>query len=265
MKAFLGEWRYVIKMKNLSINFKSLFKIEKFIYLTLSIFLLLGERSFGQKNTFITYEVGIPKDKLTFHNPQNNIIFRPSSLGVPGITLTQEIKKFLYFETGAYTDFIGADMVSTGSDTTNLIFAQNQIHFPVRIQLRKSLFKERLNLSISAAPMFVFGWYESPAYGFYSKRNQTIAISHKYFFKENYTLFELGSGIDIRLHKHLFIGLKYRYNLGTKNILDIEAETRRNNSAENANYYLKSNGTYHAFMFSFGYRISKFWNQKKKV
>lgn len=65
---------------------------------------------------------------------------------------------------------------------------------------------------------------------------------------------ELGLGADIFIYKGLFLGFRYRYNNGFRDILQIEASS---SSEEEVNdYNLSSKGGYQTFMVSIGLRFN---------
>jgi len=217
---------------------------------------------FSQKNTLLTYEIGVTQKEFNFVSPQGLVEFYNSRNGVPGLIATQQIYNSLYLETGIYNDFLGCDMTAANElDTTNLLLAQDEIHIPLRIQFRQEYLNGRVNLFLSAGPMFVFGLGDY-TYSLHSAQNNTELNTNKFDFKKNYTLFEFGIGTDIYLSKNFFVGLRYRYNHGFNEIIDINSNTQHISESNSMDYYLNSKGNYHAFMFSLGYRISKFWNKQ---
>ena len=108
--------------------------------------------------------------------------------------------------------------------------------------------------------MFVFGMGDYD-YFLYSFHKNTKLNTNKLDLKKNYTLFEFGIGTDIYLTKNFFLGFRYRYNIGFDKIITINAKTRHILETNDIDYFLNSKGNYHAFMISFGYKISKFWNK----
>lgn len=223
--------------------------------------LMLTFDAYSQRNTLLTYEIGVTQKECNFVNPQGLVEFYNNRNGVPGLVVTQQIYNSLYLETGIYNDFLGCDMiVADGLDTTNLLLAQDEIHIPLRIQFRQEYLNGRVNLYLSAGPMFVFGMGDY-SYFLYSAQNNTELNTNKFDFKKNYTLFEFGIGTDIYLSKNFFVGLRYRYSHGFNEIIDIKSNTQHISESNSIDYYLNSKGNYHALMFSLGYRISKFWNK----
>jgi hypothetical protein len=217
--------------------------------------------AYSQRNTLLTYEIGVTQKECNFVNPQGLVEFYNSSNGVPGLIVTQQIYNSLYVETGIYNDFLGCDMIVANElDTTNLLLAQDEIHIPLRIQFRQEYLKGRVNLFLSAGPMFVFGMGDY-SYFLHSAQNRTELNTIKMEFKTNYTLFEFGIGTDIYLTKNFFVGFRYRYNHGFNKIVDINSNTNISES-NSIDYYLNTKGNYNAFMISLGYRISKFWNKQ---
>ena len=59
------------------------------------------------------------------------------------------------------------------------------------------------------------------------------------------------------------MGIRYRYNIGLKKYIDLDATAINSESNEISNYHLTSNGNYHSFMLSASYRISRIWNRKQ--
>ena len=96
----------------------------------------------AKKSTFITYEVGVTKDVIRLSNPQNNVGFYNSPIGVPGILMTQQITNLFYIESGLYFgESTGVDMITMSPlDTTNLLFYKEEFHIPIRIRIHKSIF-----------------------------------------------------------------------------------------------------------------------------
>ncbi len=245
---------YTIKITNLMIKLQNILLIAFTAAITFDVY--------GQRNTLLTYEVGVTHKEFNFVNPQGLVKFYNSGNGVPGLIVTQQIYHSLYLETGIYNDFLGCDMILTDElDTTNLLLAQDEIHIPLRIQFREEYLKGRINLFLSAGPMFVFGMGDY-SYFLYSANNNTELNTNKLEFKKNYALIEFGIGTDIYLTKNLFVGFRYRYNIGFDKIIDINANTRHVSETNDIDYFLNSKGNYHALMISFGYRISKFWNKQ---
>ena len=229
--------------------------------LVILVFIAISQDCFGKTSTIIAYEVGPTKDDISFFNPQHNVKFNSDPTGVPGLVVTQQLYKSLYFETGVYSDYIGMDMVLLQSaDTTNLIFSQEEIQVPLRLQLRQYFFNGRLDFYMSAGTMIVIGndgWSD-----LYTKNNKTILTTDKYLNKNNYTLMEFGVGADFFISKNFFIGIKYRYTAGFSTKFDMEYHTQGLDQNNRTDYFVKSNGNYHSFMGSIGYRISWLWNKK---
>jgi hypothetical protein len=210
----------------------------------------------------LTYEIGVTQKEFNFVNPQGLVDFNNSHNGVPGLIVTQQIYNSFYLEIGIYNDFLGCDMTAANElDTTNILLAQDEIHIPLRIQFRQEYLKGRVNLFLSAGPMIVFGMGDY-SYFLYSAQNNTEFNTNKFDFKKNYTLFEFGIGTDVYLSKNFFVGLRYRYSHSFNEIIDINSNTQHISESNSLDYYLNTKGNYHAFMFSLGYRISKFWNKE---
>ncbi len=216
----------------------------------------------GQRNTLLTYEVGVTQKEFNFINPQGLVKFHNSGNGVPGLIVTQKIYQSLYFETGIYNDFLGCDMTLINElDTTNLILAQDEIQIPLRIQFQQEYLKGRVNLFLTAGPMFVLGMGDY-SYYLHSAQGNAELNTNKLEFRKNYALFEFGIGSNIYLTKNFFAGFRYRYNIGFDKKIDIFSTTQHVSEPNNIDYFLNSKGNYHAIMISFGYRISTFWNKQ---
>lgn len=227
------------------------------------VFISISQDCYGKTSTIIAYEVGPTKDDISFFNPQHNVNFYNDPTGVPGLVVTQQLYKSLYFETGVYSEYIGLNMVLLQpEDTTNLIFAQEEIQIPLRLQLRQYFFNGRLDFFMSAGAMIVIG-KDGWSY-LYTKNNNTVLTIDKYINKNNYALIEFGVGADLFITKNFFVGIKYRYNAGISPKLDMEYHTQGLEQNNRTDYYIKSNGNYHSFMTSIGYRINWQWNKKKK-
>lgn len=223
--------------------------------------LMLTMDVYSQKETLLTYEIGVTKIDFNFINPQGVVEFDSSRNGVPGLIVTQQVYNSLYLETGIYNDFLGFNMIAVNElDSTNLLFAQDEIHIPLRVQFRQEYLNERLNVFLSAGPMFAFGVGDH-RYFLYSDQNNTELHTYKFDVKKNYMLLEFGIGTDIYLSKNFFVGLRYRYSHGFNEIIDLNSNTQHVSESNSIDYFLNTKGNYHAFMFSLGYRISKFWNK----
>lgn len=218
-----------------------------------------------QTNTFVAYEFGATKDEITFYNPQRNSTFRSDAVGIPGFLLTQQLYQSVYIETGVYNDFTGIDMVVLGSDTTNLLFAQNELHIPLRLQLRQDLFDNSVDLFLSTGVTFAFSSDAAPSYRLDSKNGSTKLVTRVFEYRNNYALMEFGVGVDVKLSTNFFAGLRYRYHNGLSERLKIEAQTVTTRDTipdtERTDYFVDSRGTYHAFTIGLVYRISSLWNE----
>lgn len=224
--------------------------------LLFAVFYSISITSQGQSSTLISYEVG-PNNHFANFNSQSEIDYRPSKEGVPGIVVTQQVFKDIYIESGVYNNFFGFDMIYTGTtDTSNLIFAQEQLNIPLRLQFRHAFLKNHLVISMTTGANFVFGVGDN-TYTFYSSNNYDIETNNL-TYKDSYTLLEFGIGANVFIGKHFFFGVNYRLNKGFNEMFNLTATSNE----QNVNYKLSSTGDYHALMFSIGYRISQIWNKK---
>lgn len=217
-----------------------------------------------QTNTFITYEIGITTDEVTFHNPQKNVDCRSNPVGVPGFLLTQQLYQSMYIETGIYSEFTGIDMIVTGSDTTNLLFAQNELHIPLRLQMRQGFLDNWVDLFLSAGVTLAFSPDATPFYELYSKNGKTELLTTAFGYKNTYALMEFGMGVDVKFSKDFFAGIRYRHSMGLSDRVKIEAQTRTTidtiADTETTDYTIHSVGSYRAFTIGVGYRISRLWS-----
>ena len=221
-------------------------------------FLSIAIAAMGQNSTLISYEVG-PGYHLANFSAQSDVEYRPGKSGIPGIVITQQVFKDLYIESGVYNNFLGYDMIYSGScDTSNLIFAQDQLNIPLRLQFRQSLFKNHLVISMSTGANFVLGVGDN-TYTFFSSNDYEIETNNL-TYRDNYTLMEFAIGTNVFIGKHFFLGVNYRFNKGFGDMFYVNAKSDH----QNMSYELSSTGDYYALMFSIGYRISQIWNDDLK-
>lgn len=229
----------------------------------LLVFLLLIDVGYGQKKMYLSYEMGITFNRVTFNNPQRNVNLEQNTVPIPGFIITRQIKKSWYVETGIYQGFLGADMIKSGEfDSTNVQFAQEQIHIPLRVQTRTTVFDDHLHLfaTIGANVVLASGGY---TFEFITQNNNTEALNKRLRYKPTYILGELGMGFDLFLSKRFFVGGRYRFNLGFTQILNIMVTTLTAGENNIEDYNLVGHGSFHAFMISMGFRIGKLDKVKK--
>jgi hypothetical protein len=219
------------------------------LHIILVMVFITVHNGYGQKKlwqTFISYEVGKNINEFDFVNPQNNVELVNNFDIAPGFLLTQEIYAPLYFETGIYWKYFAADMYSTTSDTTNLIFAHNAYQIPIRLQLKNVFLKNRLHVSLSfgtscikqnSKPYSVSGIFFSDGS---NKENIEGNDPKKRFF-----LFDFGIGLEFLPWKNITVGAAFRSNFGIHNYIDYHVTDDRPDGTT-TDYYLKSKGNFYA-------------------
>lgn len=227
-------------------------------HLFISVLLLLSFVSYSQLDTYLSYDIGVPRDQFETNSTLGDVDYRISRMGVPGLRLTQQVYRQVHVEVGAYIDFFALDMLT---DSANVFFAQNQIHIPVRLQFVQPLFNKRIQLTASAGINSVFGWSAPYSYELSSVNTNYHKRTQEFSFIDSQLLLEWGLGADIYLTKNFYLGARYYANYGTRNVLTIQAELLNDNTVE-ANYSVKSHGSYTFFAISMGYRFSRFWNNE---
>ncbi len=213
----------------------------------------------AQLETLFTYDVGIPKDQITFSNNIGKVESKIAKVAVVGLVLTQQIYKKMHLEIGGYFDFLAIDMYSDNKETL-LTFAQNQIHMPIRMQFRQPIFNNKFDFNLTAGINFVFAWFEDATFGLHPNPNQYILKTKEYKFIENHILYEFGAGTNFILGDFLYIGIKFRYNFGPKNMLSINTQSLNNAGIISSDYYLSSKGNYSSISLAVGFMISFLWN-----
>ena len=206
---------------------KRILKLKKYrSYLTLLLlFQLFVNASYGQKRMYLSYEMGVTFNRVNFNNPQRNVNLEQNTVPIPGFIFTRQIKKFWYLETGIYQGFLGADMIKSGEfDSTNVQFAQEQIHVPLRVQTRTTVFDNHLHLFATIGANLVLG-SGGYTFEFTTVNNNTETLNKRLKYKPTYVLGELGLGFDLFLSKRFFVGGRYRFNLGFTQILNIMVTT----------------------------------------
>ncbi|OJJ23375.1 hypothetical protein BKI52_03160 [marine bacterium AO1-C] len=236
-------------------------RLIKFIYLL--ALLHIFNVGYSQKKMYLSYEFGVSLHAANFKNPQQNVDYKQDVPPIPAFVFTRQLHKSWYVEAGIYQGALGADMTKRGEfDSTSVQFTQEQIHVPVRVQSRMSVFDNHLHLfaTLGANLIFSSGGYR---FEFVTAKNTTQTLNKNVRYKPTYVLGELGAGFDLFLGKRFFIGGRYRFNLGFVNILDIEVSTFTNGENTIEEYFLTSSGSFHAFMLSLGFRIGKLDKVKK--
>ena len=212
---------------------------------------------YGQKRMYLSYEFGVSVQMANFKNPQQNVDYKQDTPPIPAFVFTRQLYKSWHLETGIYQGALGVDLTKGGAfDSTSVQFAQEQIQVPLRVQSRMRVFDNHLHLFATVGVNLVFssGGY---TFSFATTENTTEVLTKKLHYKPTYVLGELGTGFDLFLGKRFFIGGRYRFNLGFANILDIEVNTLTNGENEIEEYFLTSQGSFHIFMLSMGFRIGK--------
>jgi opacity protein-like surface antigen len=215
----------------------------------------------AQKDTYFAYEIGGTQDSYEFSSSIGNVNAEEINVVAVGLTLTQQIYKQFHFEIGAYIDFQAIDLYSGIDNETRLVFAQNQIHIPFRLQFRQPVFNDKVSFFATTGVNFISDWYEDYAFELRPNPNNLNLNTSKFDFDEKYTLLEFGIGTDIKLSENFYLGLRYRYNHRSNEILNFSAESRNAENNIEANYNVSSKGTYSSYTFAIGYRISRFWNK----
>lgn len=211
----------------------------------------------GQKSMQFKYEAGLTIDKFSLINPQNNVRILNNKEGIAGFTISHLIINNLYFETGYYDKFYGADLYSVFPDTTNLVVGLNRIQIPLRLLYKKGLFTEKLSFSFVTGISLMIGTsFNGLAY---SPMDNTWSTEGK---KINplFNVFEIGVGTEYEILKNFTLGLNYRTFLGSKNIFHYQIKKVQTDNSI-TNYDLKSKGNFDYLSFSLGY---KFMNMHKK-
>lgn len=223
---------------------------------------MLSVNVYGQKNTFLTCEIGILSDNATLINPERNVDFYNYCEPVTGLLLTQQISKSIYLESGIYifssTEF---DMKSISADNTNFNYLLEEHHIPIRIRLQKSFLNERINPFFTIGTTIAFNAGEDCDSRLYSLNDESSIVIQDDNYLKNRMLIELGAGVDFCISKNLFLGLRYKYNYSLKEQVDMYAITRNNRTAEITNYKLEVPGHNHSLSISVSYRISSYWNK----
>ncbi|MEA4841128.1 MAG: hypothetical protein VB110_09010 [Bacteroidales bacterium] len=220
----------------------------------------------GQMKTNFSIEWGKAQDVVHFSSPQQNVTLNNNSSGIIGLLLSQQLTDILYVETGLYpSKFTKLDVTKMSIDTTHLQLNKEEYHIPIRLRLQKSIMDERLSFFVSGGVILACPTKRKIHYGLHSNTpllsysDLPSLTTNKFLYTEKYALFELGTGVDVKLNSKLYLGLRYRYTFGWKNHINIEA-VGVSPKAEITNYHLSSQGDYHSFTLSATYQIGTLWD-----
>jgi hypothetical protein len=218
---------------------------------------------YSQRNTFLSYELGLTKPEFYVFNPQKDITKQIERGIFEGIVLNQEIFKSINVELGFNYHLCVNQYVSYKNvDTTSVFFDNEEFQIPIRLQYRKTYFEDKLQVFLSSGTILCLALKDSPVYGSGSTNRSTNLTDVNYNFINNHALLELGAGADIFITKNFFLGLRYKYTVGFKQILNYEAYAMDANSSR-SDYVIRTNGNCHSLSIGLGYRISSIWNKSK--
>ncbi|MDR6966840.1 hypothetical protein J2X31_000838 [Flavobacterium arsenatis] len=218
-------------------------------------FILFCSFCFGQKNTFISYEISGGKDYTHVHNPTGDLNFSTTTLVVPGVNIAQEITKNIYIETGVRNGYNQTEFQDKTNENTRIVYYRNDIQVPLLLQLKLHFLKEKLNVSLSPGINYSIGFKEDNI-RIYDPENQFGTIQSN--FKKDYLMAEVGIAVHYNINRHIFVGARLRYDFGFNDNATIISD-----ASSNSQFKFTSRGNSGLVGLSFGYRISNLWNKKK--
>jgi hypothetical protein len=230
------------------------------------LFLISGlSMNFAQLSTKLIYDLGFGKYDFQLYNYQKNVTTNPHWDTNPSFLINQQIYKNIYLESGLGINTYDINCINENQlDTTNFWYINTEFQIPFRVQIQQSFFQDRIDLFTSVGTLFCFNMNDYPMYrlstaGIFDRLD--INYASEYYSKRHF-LMELGVGTNIFVTKNFFIGCRFRYSFGFKELLNIEAQ-RTNVDNTITDYNLKSSGNHMSFTISIGYQISKFWDKNK--
>lgn len=218
-------------------------------------FILCCSFCFGQKNTFLSYEISGGKNYTNVQNPTGDLNFSTTSLIVSGINLSQEITKNIYIETGLRNGYTQSKFQDKTNEDARVVYYRNDIQIPLLLHLKLHFLKEKLNISLSPGINYSIGFKEDNI-EIYDPENQFGTIH--YNFKKDYIMAEVGIGVQYIINRHIFVGARLRYDFGLNDNATIISD-----ASSTSQFKFTSRGNSSLVGLSFGYRISNLWNKKK--
>ncbi len=208
---------------------------------------------YSQKNTFISYEIGLSHTKYSFHGNTNLALSARVETAIPMGLITQEITKNFYVETGYTTDYTIFSFVDKTADKEYWysLFYRNGKQIPLRVQFRLPLFNHKFSLYTLSGVSYSFGLKENNL----GMNNNDYFTVTDFYMQRDFFLGQLGVGLDFNCGKNIYIGVKFQRDFAFQDTVDIKGYI------ENQTPFSIRHRA-HASMFSFrvGYRISSLWN-----